>query len=133
MGDFDRLAGLPRRKDLQVRGDERLVAVERDIGQAGEMRDAAGDGFLVRRGLHDRRDGLVAGGAGQMGAAIEHAVFGIDRLGIIVGAGIGARRVAGNQIVDFQPVLDGAQAPLQRTASPHRALACPLPQFFRHR
>ena len=47
-------------------------------------------------------------------AAVEHAVLGIDRLGIVVGAGIGARRVAGDQIVDFQPVLDGADAVFER-------------------
>ena len=49
----------------------------------------------------------------RSGAAVEHAVLGIDRFGIGGGAGIGARRVAGDQVVDFEPVLDGADAPFE--------------------
>ena len=116
MGTSIGFAGFIRREDLQVGDDDGRVAVERDVRQSGEMRDPAGDGRLVAGALQDRRDRLVAGRAGEIGAAIEHAVFGINRLGIIVGAGIGARRVAGDKIIDFQPILDGADALFERMA-----------------
>ena len=46
----------------------------------------------------------------EAGAAVEYAVLGIDGFGIGGGAGVGARRMAGDKIIDFQPVLDGANA-----------------------
>ena len=110
IGHLDRLAGFIRRQDLQIGRDDGAVAVERDMRQAGEVREAAGNRGLVALAFEIRRDRLVAGGAGQVRAAVEHAIFGIDGLGIGRGAGIGARRVAGDQIIDFQPILDGAHA-----------------------
>ena len=50
----------------------------------------------------------------RSGAAIEHAILGINGFGIVIGAGIGARRMAGDQIIDFQPVLDGPDALFER-------------------
>src|SRR6516165_8301897 len=84
--------------------------------QPGEMGEAAGNSGLMARAFQARGDSLVAAGTGQIGAAIEHAVVGIDRFGVIIGAGIGARRVSGDQIVDLQPVLDGPDALFERAA-----------------
>ena len=78
------------------------------------MGEAAVDGRLVGGAPQPGRDRLVANPAGQTGAAIELAVFGIDRLGVIVGAGVGAWRMPGDQVVDFQPILDGADAAFER-------------------
>jgi hypothetical protein len=47
-------------------------------------------------------------------AAVEHAVLGIDLQRKVVGAGVGAGRMARDQVQDFQLVLDRAQAGLER-------------------
>ena len=47
IGHFDFLAGFVRREDLQIGDDDRLVAIDRHVGQAGEMGEAAGDRGLV--------------------------------------------------------------------------------------
>jgi hypothetical protein len=52
-------------------------------------------------------DRLITDRSGEVGTAVEYGIFGKDRLGIVSGAGIGARRVAGDQIVDFEPIFDG--------------------------
>jgi hypothetical protein len=59
-------------------------------------------------------DRLIAHGAGEIGTAVKYRIRGKDRLGIGRIAGIGARRVPGEQIVDFEPVLDGADAQFER-------------------
>src|SRR5271169_1512811 len=74
------------------------------------MRKPAGDRCLMSFTLEICPDRLVAGGAGEIGAAVEHAVLGIDGFGMGSGAGISARRMAGDEIVDFKPILDGADA-----------------------
>jgi hypothetical protein len=74
------------------------------------MGEAAGDGRLVALALEAGGDRRIARPAREPGAAVEDTVFGIDRLGIGLGAGVGARRMAGDEIVDLEPVLDGAQA-----------------------
>ena len=78
------------------------------------MGEPAGDGGLVAGAFQARRDRLVAGRPRQVGTAIEHAILGINGFGIVVGAGIGARRMAGDEIIDFQPVLDGPDALFER-------------------
>jgi len=77
------------------------------------MRKAAGDRGLMTRALQAAGDGLVADGAGEVRAPVENPIRGINGLGIVGCAGIGAWRVAGDQIVDFQPILDGADTPFQ--------------------
>src|ERR1700726_3133063 len=68
----------------------------------------------MARALEARRDRLVAGRPREVGTAIEHAILGINGFRIVVGAGIGGRRMTGNEIVDFQPVLDGPNALFER-------------------
>src|ERR1700692_3093003 len=77
------------------------------------MGDAAGDGGLVGVAFEVCRNRLAAGGAGKV-TAVEHAILGVDEFGIGRGAGIGARRVTRDQIVDFEPILDGAKALFKR-------------------
>ena len=81
------------------------------------MGEPAVNGCLVARALEVRPDAFIAAPAGQIGAAVEYAVFAIDRFGIGGGAGIGARRMAGNEIVDGKPVLDGAEAVLEASCA----------------
>src|SRR5580704_6199202 len=83
-----------------------MVAVELDVRQPGEMSEAAGDSGLMTGTLEVCADRLVAAAPGQIGAAVEHPVVRIGGFGIIVGAGIGARRMAGDQIIDFEAVFD---------------------------
>src|SRR5579863_6226317 len=113
VGHFDRLAGFFRREDLQVGNDYGLVAIDRDMRQAGEMGKAAGNSGPMAGALEVCPNRLVAGGAGQAGPAVENAVFGIDGFGIGRGAGIGARRMAGDKIVDFEAILESAYALFQ--------------------
>jgi len=79
--------------------------------QRGEMRQSCGNRGLMAGALQIGADRSVAHGAGEIGAAVKHRIRGKDRLGIGRIAGIGARRVAGDQIVDFEPVLNGSDAP----------------------
>jgi hypothetical protein len=67
------------------------------------MREAAGDCCLVAVALEARRNRFIPGGAGEVRAAVEDAVLGIDGLGKGGVAGVGARRVARDQIVDSAP------------------------------
>jgi hypothetical protein len=69
------------------------------------------------------RDRLVA--VGPLGAAkVEHAVLDEDRLDVGLRGGVGARRMARDQVQDVEPVLDGADAILDRfcRVSAHGAL-----------
>ena len=77
------------------------------------MRKPAGDRGLMAGLLDHRRDLLVAGRA-LAAAEVDDAVLGVDAAGEVVGAAVGARRVAGDQIEDFEPVLDRADAILDR-------------------
>ena len=85
--------------------------------QAGKMRETAGDRGLMPRRLQHRRDLLAAGRSSQVLAPVKDAVLGVHRLGVVVGPGIGARRMAGDQIVDFQPVFYGTDAIRHRCAA----------------
>ncbi len=91
-----------------------VVAVDRDIRQPGKVREPAGNRRLMAVALQQGAERLIAGGAGQAGAAVEHAIFGINGFGVGGAAGIGAGRMAGDEIVDFKPILDGAQALFER-------------------
>src|SRR5262245_13612624 len=72
------------------------------------MRKPAGNRRLVRRRLGDGGDRFIAGDR-RAAPEIEFAVFHIGNPGVVVGAGVRARRVACDQIVDFELVLNGAQ------------------------
>src|SRR5579883_190832 len=110
---LDRRAVRVGHQNLQVGRDGGTIAVELDVGQAGEMGEAAGDRGLVLRRLHHRGDSL-APCAADMRATVEHAIIRIDGARVVVGAGVGAGRMAGDQVVDFKPVLDRANAVLER-------------------
>ena len=106
-----------RHQDLQIGDRDRRIAADPHIGQPGEMRDALFDRpvmLRVRRAAGDRRP---PGRPGKLGAAVEHAVLGPHRGGILARAGIGARRVARDQIVDVEPVLDQAEPLVERLAA----------------
>src|SRR5262249_13188796 len=84
--------------------------------------------------------------AGEILAAVEHAVFHPTRRDMVLAGGVGAGRVAGDQVVDLEPVFDGAdsvfEAPMDAHVSlPHIASItgancekghCPRPFVIRH-
>src|SRR5215813_10710582 len=77
------------------------------------MRKSAADRRLVRRALRQFRDSVIAGRA-LAATEIEHGIVGEDRADVALCPGIGARWVAGDQVVDLEPILDGADALLDR-------------------
>jgi hypothetical protein len=78
--------------------------------QTREMREPARDRGLVRRALHLGGEGFAPARAREVFAAVEHAVLHPAGGDVLAAAGVGAGRVAGDQVVDFEPVLDGADA-----------------------
>ena len=107
---LDRLALRLRHQDLQIGDDGRGVAVDLDERQPGEVRKPARDRGLVA-GAHDLLgQRLPPARAGQSFAAVERTVLHPAGGDVVLAAGIGARRMAGDQVVDFQPVFDRADA-----------------------
>src|SRR5215813_843227 len=103
------------------------------------MRKSAADRRLVRRALRQFRDSVIAGRA-LAATEIEHGIVGEDRADVALCPGIGARWMAGDQVVDLEPILDGADTLLDRAitglhhaflsrsdskrSSPRQATAC---------
>ena len=114
IGNLDRLAGFFWGQNLQIGNDYGVIAVNRDVWQGGEMRQPSGNGGLMVGALQIGADRFVADRAREIGAAVKYRIRGKNRLGIGRVAGIGAGRVAGDQIVDFEPILDGAETPFER-------------------
>jgi hypothetical protein len=108
----DRLA-LRRRENLQVRRHGRAVAVELDERQPREMREAPLERRPVLRPRH-HRPVFVDADPARLVAAVEHAVLGIDRARIEIRARVRGRRMARDQIDDFEPVLNVADAVFER-------------------
>ena len=81
------------------------------------MRDAFLDRAVMLRVRRTRRDRRASARPRKLGAAIEHAVLGPDARDELARAGIGARRVARDQIVDGEPVLNEPHALLERLAA----------------
>ena len=109
----DRLALCIGCEDLQIRGDERAVAIELDVGESGEMPESALERGRVLCARHELAV-LVPAPAARLVAAIEDAVVGIDRARVEIRARVRARRMARDQIVDFKTVFDIADAVFQR-------------------
>jgi hypothetical protein len=78
------------------------------------MTEAAGDRSLVLRRPDDGRDRLVSSRA-FAATKIDLAISG-ERVAVVsIGAGIGGRRMACDQMIDRHRVFDRAQAILQRS------------------
>ncbi len=86
------------------------VAIDLDERQPGEMREPTGDRRLVAGAHHLLGQCLTAARAGKTGATVEFAVLDPARRNVILAAGVGARWMAGDQVVDFEPIFDGADA-----------------------
>src|SRR5437764_4039749 len=84
------------------------------------MGDAAGNGGLVGGAEHLLGNGGAS--ACRVFAAVEDAVVGPARGDMVAAAGIGAGRMAGNDIVDFEPVLDRAETLFNAAAACHLLL-----------
>ena len=95
------------------------------------MRQASCNRRLMARRFHNGRDGVSA--VRRLAAAeIDHAVLEIDRAHVMVGAGIGAGRVACDQVEDFKPVFDRAQAVFEGTFDDPWAWRSPCVPRFRN-
>jgi hypothetical protein len=81
------------------------------------MRDALFDRAVVLRVRRTAGDRRPPARPGKFGAAFEDAVLGPHRRGVVARAGIRARRVARDQIVDFEAVLDQADPLVERLAA----------------
>ena len=128
-GQLDRFGFAVRREHLQIGNRHRVVAVELDARQAGEMAQADGDRGLMLGRAHDGADILVAGRflVAEIDLAVRHEGVAV----ISLGAGIGRRRMTGDQVIDREHVLDRAQSVFQRAVARRRIHDClllaPLP------
>ena len=69
--------------------------------QPGEVGEAVVNRLLMLRSLGDGGDGLAPERVVETFPAVEDAVFGENGAGVIIRAGVRARRVRGYQVVDF--------------------------------
>src|SRR5262249_4593008 len=99
--------------------DDRGVAIDRDMREPGEMREPAGDRRLVLGTLHLFGEGVAPARARERLAAVEHAILDPAGGDVLAAAGIGAGRMAGDQIVDFEPIFDGADAVFEGSICAH--------------
>ena len=95
---------------MQIGNDYSGIAVNRDVRQRSKMCQPAGNGGLMAGTVQMGANGLVADRPGEVRTAVEYGIFRKNCFGIVSGAGIGARRVAGDQIIDFEPIFNGADA-----------------------
>src|SRR5262245_18235913 len=130
--DLHRLGQRIRTDDLQVGRGDGAVTIELDMRQAAEVSKSAADGLLVRWPLRHLGDGVVAG-RGLAAAKIKDAVIGEDRANVGLRTGIGAWRMAGDEVVDrepvldrFDPILDRALLGLRHAFLPGPTLAVPV-------
>src|SRR5262252_4627191 len=86
------------------------IAFGLDMRQGGEMRKPTLDRRLVVGAEHLIGNAVAAARAGEILAAVEYPVFHPTRRDMVVARGVGAGRVAGDQVVDFEPVFDGADS-----------------------
>jgi hypothetical protein len=120
--DIHRIALRLRHQDLQIGGDDRAVAIDRDMGQRGEMREPALDRGLMIGAEHLIGDVLASARAREILAAIENTVFHPARRDMIAARRVGAGRMAGDEVVDFKPVLDRTDAVFEAFVDSHALL-----------
>src|SRR5262249_34152230 len=78
--------------------------------KGGESRTPTRDPRLVAGAEPLFGNAVAAARAGEILAAVEHPIFPPTRRDMIVARGIGAGRVAGDEVVDLEPVFDGADS-----------------------
>ncbi len=86
------------------------------------MRKPALDRRLVVGAEHLIGDAVAPARAGEILAAVEHAVFHPTRRDMVLAGGVGAGRVAGDQVVDLEPVFDGADSVFEALVGRHGLL-----------
>src|SRR5262245_24375982 len=86
------------------------------------MRQPALDRRLVVGAEHLIGDAVAPARAGEILAAVEHAVFHPTRRDMVLASGVGAGRVAGDQVVDLEPVFDGADLVFEASIDAHVSL-----------
>src|SRR5215831_5961277 len=83
------------------------------------MRQPALDRRLVVGAEHLIGDAVAPARAGEILAAVEHAVFHPTRCDMVLASGVGAGRVAGDQVVDLESVFDGADSVFEAPIDAH--------------
>src|ERR1700738_3959911 len=124
IGHLDRIPFGLRDDDRQIGSDDSRVAGNCDVGEPGEMRKPARNRRLMVRADHLLRDGLASARARKRFPAVEHSVFHPARRDMGIAPGVGARWMARNHIVDFEPVLDGSDPLFQTRVGRHLWLHC---------
>src|SRR5262249_14096133 len=122
VGNIDGIALHLRHQDLQIGGDYRGIAINGDVRQAGEMREPAINRGLVIGAKHLIGDILSPARAGEILAAIEKPVFHPACRDMILACGVGAGRMAGDEVIDFESVFDGANAVFEAFVVAHGSL-----------
>jgi hypothetical protein len=122
VGDVDRIALGLRHQDLQIGRDRRGVAFDLDVRQGGEMRKPTLDRRLVVEAEHLIGNALAPARAGEVLAPVEHSLFHPTRCDMVLARGIGAGRVASDQVVDLEPVFDGADSVFEAAIDAHVSL-----------
>ena len=97
------------------------IAIDRDVGQPGEMRQSTRDRSLMFGREHVIGDDIPPTRARKIFATVEDAVFHPACRDVAAAAGVGARRMARNQVVDFEAVFDGAD-PVFEGGCGHRSI-----------
>jgi hypothetical protein len=82
------------------------IAIDRDVGQPGEMRQSARDRSLVFGREHVIGDGIPPTRARKIFATVEDAVLHPARGDMLIAAGVGAGGMTGDDVVDLKPILD---------------------------
>src|SRR5215813_12736814 len=93
--------------------------------QGGEMRKPTLDRRLVVGAEHLVGNAIAPARAGEILAAVEHSVFHPTRRNMVLARGIGTGRVAGDQVVDLEPVFDCADSVFEAAIDAH----VPLPHI----
>jgi len=83
------------------------------------MRKPTLDRRLVVGAEHLIGDAVAPARAGEILAAVEHPVFHPTRRDMVVARCVGAGRVAGDQVVDLEPVFDGADSLFKAAIDAH--------------
>src|SRR5215471_12797080 len=86
------------------------------------MRKPALDRRLVVGAEHLIGDAVAPARAGEILATVEHSVFHPTRCDMVLASGVGAGRVAGDQVVDLEPVFDGADSVFEAAIHVHVSL-----------
>src|SRR3984893_3152757 len=124
IGHLDRIPFGLRDDNCQIGSDDSRVAGNCDVGEPGEMRKPARNRRLMVRAEHLLGDGPASARARKRFPPVEHSVFHPARRDMGIAPDVGARWMARDHVVDFEPVLDGSYSFFQAAIARHFWLHC---------